>query len=66
LTQYEWSKVPTEKVTEKFSRKIISGEKVMLTQCFLKKTVAAFQPVRMSSVRDQGPGGRICTPARDA
>jgi quercetin dioxygenase-like cupin family protein len=37
MSFYRWSKIPTEKLTEKLSRKIISGKKVMLAQVFLKK-----------------------------
>ena len=37
MSFYSWSKVPTEKVTDKLSRKLISGKKVMLAQVFLKK-----------------------------
>lgn len=31
----KWDDIPKEKVNEKFSRRIISGEKIMLTQIFL-------------------------------
>jgi len=37
MSFYSWSKVPTEKLTDNLSRKLISGEKVMLAQVFLKK-----------------------------
>ena len=37
MSFYSWSKVPTEKLTDKLSRKVISGSKVMLGQIFLKK-----------------------------
>lgn len=37
MSFYSWNKVPTEKVTDMLSRKLISGEKVMLAQVFLKK-----------------------------
>ena len=37
LSLYSWSKIPTEKLTEKLGRKLISGKNVMLAQVFLKK-----------------------------
>ena len=37
MSFYSWSKIPLEKVTDKLSRKIISGKKVMLAQVYLKK-----------------------------
>ena len=37
MSFYSWSEVPTEKLTDKLSRKVISGSKVMLGQIFLKK-----------------------------
>lgn len=37
MSLYSWSRVPTEKVTDMLSRKIICGKKVMLAQVFLKK-----------------------------
>lgn len=37
LSLYSWSKIPTEKLTEKLGRKLISGKNVMLAQIFLKK-----------------------------
>jgi len=43
MSLYSWNKIPTEKLTDKLSRKLITGKKVMLAQVFLKKgcTVAA-------------------------
>jgi len=32
-----YNRVPAQKITDKLSRKLISGEKVMLAQIFLKK-----------------------------
>ncbi len=37
MSFYSWSKIPEEKVTDKLSRKLISGKKLMLAQVFLKK-----------------------------
>ncbi|MEM2676023.1 MAG: cupin domain-containing protein [Candidatus Bathyarchaeia archaeon] len=37
LSLYCWSDIPEEKVTDKLSRRLISGERVMLAQVFLKK-----------------------------
>jgi len=37
MSHYNWSKIPEEKVTDKLSRKLITGKKVMLAQIFLKK-----------------------------
>jgi len=37
MSFYSWSKIPVEKLTDKLSRKIVSGKKVMLAQVFLKK-----------------------------
>ena len=37
MSSYSWSKIPTEKLTEKLGRKFISGKKIMLAQLFLKK-----------------------------
>jgi quercetin dioxygenase-like cupin family protein len=37
MSHYNWSKIPEERVTDKLSRKLISGKKVMLAQVFLKK-----------------------------
>ena len=37
MSLYSWSRIPTEKITDKLSRKLISGKKVMLAQVFLKK-----------------------------
>ena len=37
MSSYSWSTVPTEKLNEKLSRKLITGKKVMLAQVFLKK-----------------------------
>ena len=43
MSLYSWNKIPMEKLTDKLSRKLITGKKVMLAQVFLKKgcTVAA-------------------------
>lgn len=37
MSLYSWSKISTEKLTEKLGRKLISGKKIMLAQVFLKK-----------------------------
>jgi quercetin dioxygenase-like cupin family protein len=37
MSLYRWSEVPEERLTEKLSRKIISGKNEMLAQVFLKK-----------------------------
>jgi len=37
MSSYSWSRVPTEKLNDKLSRKLITGKKVMLAQVFLKK-----------------------------
>ncbi len=37
MSLYSWSRIPREKITDKLSRKLISGKKVMLAQVFLKK-----------------------------
>ena len=37
MSHYNWSKILEEKVTDKLSRKLITGKKVMLAQVFLKK-----------------------------
>ncbi len=36
-TFYRWADVPLEQVTEQLSRKLITGERMMLGQVFLKK-----------------------------
>jgi quercetin dioxygenase-like cupin family protein len=37
MSHYNWDKIPEEKVTERLSRKLITGKKVMLAQVLLKK-----------------------------
>lgn len=37
MSFHQWSNIPEEKLTDMISRKIISGEKVMAAQVFLKK-----------------------------
>jgi quercetin dioxygenase-like cupin family protein len=37
MSLYSWSEIPLEKLTDKLSRKLITGKKVMLAQVFLKK-----------------------------
>ena len=37
MSHYNWSKILEEKVTDKLSRKLITGKKIMLAQVFLKK-----------------------------
>ena len=37
MSSYSWSTIPTEKLNEKLSRKLITGKKVRLAQVFLKK-----------------------------
>src|ERR1700685_1955104 len=37
MEYYEWESVPTETMSDVISRKVISGEKVMIAQVFLKK-----------------------------
>ena len=37
IQQYRWDEIALEKVTEMISRKIITGEREMLTQIWLKK-----------------------------
>lgn len=37
MSFHRWNDVPEEKVTEKLSRKLISGSRIMLAQVFLKK-----------------------------
>ena len=37
LSLFSWSKVPEEQLTEKLSRKLITGKKAMLGQILLKK-----------------------------
>ncbi len=34
---FDWSKIPQEKLNEKFSRKFIYGDKIMVAQIFLKE-----------------------------
>ena len=43
MSLYDWKKIPEEKLTDKLSRKLISGKNVMLAHVYLKKgcTVAA-------------------------
>ena len=36
-TQYRWDKIALEKVTEMISRKLVTGEREMLAQIYLKK-----------------------------
>ena len=36
VTLYRWDDIPLEKVTDMLSRKIITGEKEMITQIYLK------------------------------
>jgi quercetin dioxygenase-like cupin family protein len=36
-THYRWSDIPREKVTDQLDRKLITGERMMLAQVFLKK-----------------------------
>jgi len=43
MSLYRWSDVPEERLTDKLSRKLISGKNEMLAQVFLKKgCVVAF------------------------
>ena len=37
VRKYHWDDIPHEKVTEAISRKIVTGEREMLAQVFLKK-----------------------------
>jgi quercetin dioxygenase-like cupin family protein len=37
MSLYSWNKIPMEKLTDKLSRKLITGKKVMLAHIFLKK-----------------------------
>jgi quercetin dioxygenase-like cupin family protein len=37
MSLYKWEDIPEEQVTDKLSRKLISGKNVMLAQVFLKK-----------------------------
>lgn len=37
IRQFRWDEIELEKVTEMISRKIVSGEKEMLAQIYLKK-----------------------------
>lgn len=37
LSLYSWNEIPEEIVTERLSRKLVTGKKVMLAQIFLKK-----------------------------
>jgi quercetin dioxygenase-like cupin family protein len=37
MQQFDWSQLPQEQVSEKFSRKFLSGERITLAQLFLKK-----------------------------
>ena len=37
VTHYRWDEIALEKVTEMISRKIVSGEREMLAQIYLKK-----------------------------
>jgi quercetin dioxygenase-like cupin family protein len=34
---FKWDEMPKEQVNEKFGRRIVSGEKIMLTQIYLEK-----------------------------
>ncbi len=37
VQQYRWDDIPLEKVTDEIDRKIINGERMMLTHVYLKK-----------------------------
>jgi quercetin dioxygenase-like cupin family protein len=37
MQDFDWSRLPQEQLNEKFSRKFIHGEKIMVAQLFLKK-----------------------------
>jgi len=37
MQDFDWSRLPKEQLNEKFSRKFIHGEKIMVAQIFLKK-----------------------------
>ena len=37
MQYFDWSRLPQEQLNEKFSRKFIHGEKVMVAQIFLKQ-----------------------------
>ena len=37
VRHFEWAEVPEEKVTDSISRKLITGERMMIAQVFLKK-----------------------------
>lgn len=37
MQEYDWSRLPQEHLNEKFSRKFIHGEKVMVAQIFLRQ-----------------------------
>ncbi len=37
MHQFNWSSIPQEALNDKFSRKFIHGEKIMVAQIFLKK-----------------------------
>jgi quercetin dioxygenase-like cupin family protein len=37
MQEFDWSLLPQEHLNEKFSRKLVHGEKIMVAQIFLKK-----------------------------
>lgn len=37
VTHYRWDDVPLEKVTDQIDRKLVTGDRMMLAQVFLKK-----------------------------
>ena len=37
VTHYRWDDVPREKVTDQIDRKLVTGDRMMLAQVFLKK-----------------------------
>ena len=37
MQDFDWSRLPQEQLNEKFSRKFVHGEKIMVAQIFLKK-----------------------------
>ena len=58
VRQYRWDEIASEKVTEMISRKIVTGEREMLAQIWLKK--GAIVPIARARERadDLRPPGR--------
>ena len=68
---YRWDEIALEKVTEMISRKIVTGEREMLAQIYLKRgALVPMHPHESGTVSSESravcPPTRICTSTKSA